>query len=102
MVGKPKGKRLTDEIDKLARIAAMITNVDQNVGRLLGKLDQLGPTDNTIVIFLVDNGPNTLRYVGDKRGMKSHVQNKRRSESIVLTTCAVAALLAHSKCSRLT
>ncbi|MCH8148771.1 MAG: sulfatase-like hydrolase/transferase, partial [Planctomycetes bacterium] len=49
------------------------TNVDQNVGRLLGKLDRLGITDNTIVIFLVDNGPNTLRFVGDKRGMKSHV-----------------------------
>ena len=73
MIRKPKGQRLTAEIDKLARISAMITNVDQNVGRLLKKLDRLGLTENTVVIFLVDNGPNTMRYVGNKHGMKSHV-----------------------------
>ena len=73
MIRKLKGKRLKSEVDKLARIAAMITNVDQNVCRLFKKLDQLGLTKNTIVIFLVDNGPNSSRYVGNKRGMKSHV-----------------------------
>ncbi len=73
MVAKPKGKRLDAAIDRLARIAAMITNVDQNMGRLFGKLDALGITDNTLVIFLVDNGPNTLRYVRELRGMKSYV-----------------------------
>lgn len=73
VVGNPKGKRLEAEVDRLARIAAMITNVDQNVGRLFKKLDAVGITGNTLVIFLVDNGPNTLRYVGKRRGMKSHV-----------------------------
>jgi arylsulfatase/arylsulfatase A len=64
----------TPNIDAMSkRIAAMITNVDQNVGRLFKILDQLGLTKNTIVIFLVDNGPNSSRYVGNKRGMKSHV-----------------------------
>ena len=53
----------------------MITNVDQNVGKLFAKLDQLGITDNTLVMFLVDNGPNTRRYVGDRRGMKSEVHD---------------------------
>lgn len=63
------------ESDKLARIAAMITNIDQNVGRLFRKLGALKLLNNTIVIYLNDNGPNTLRYVGDMRGMKSHVDD---------------------------
>ncbi|MBX3437731.1 MAG: arylsulfatase [Planctomycetaceae bacterium] len=59
--------------DTLARIAAMITNIDQNVGRLFDHLGQMGITDNTIVIYMVDNGPNTQRYVGPFRGNKSNV-----------------------------
>jgi hypothetical protein len=34
----------------------MITNIDENVGRLLAKLDDLGLTENTILIFMTDNG----------------------------------------------
>lgn len=65
--------RMEKEVDDLARIAAMITNVDQNVGKLFAKLAELGITDNTLVIFLVDNGPNRMRYVGQRRGMKTEV-----------------------------
>ena len=59
--------------DQRARIFAMIANVDQNVGRLFKHLAKTGLTDNTIVIFMVDNGPNGMRYVAGHRGMKSHV-----------------------------
>ncbi len=59
--------------DKLARIFAMIENVDQNVGRLVAELDRLGIADQTVVVFMVDNGPNTTRYVGPFRGQKTHV-----------------------------
>ncbi|QEG02411.1 Arylsulfatase precursor [Stieleria maiorica] len=68
-------KRREAEFDKLARIAAMITNIDDNVARLFAKLDELGVTDNTIVIYLNDNGPNSMRYVGEMRGMKTHVDD---------------------------
>jgi len=51
----------------------MITNIDDNMGKLFAKLDQLGITENTIVIFMVDNGPNGRRYVAGFKGMKSHV-----------------------------
>ena len=68
-------QRLEEEHDKLARIAAMITNIDQNVGRLFKKLDALGIRENTIVVYLNDNGPNTLRFVGDMRGMKTGVDD---------------------------
>ena len=67
--------RLRTESDKLARIAAMITNIDENVGRLFKKLDELGVRENTIVVYLNDNGPNSMRFVGDMRGMKSHVDD---------------------------
>ncbi|MEC8554184.1 MAG: arylsulfatase [Planctomycetota bacterium] len=75
LVNKLNPQRLKSETDKLARIAAMITNIDQNVGSLMQKLVSLGIADNTIVIYLNDNGPNTMRYVGDMRGMKSHVDD---------------------------
>ena len=36
--------------------AAMVDRIDQNVGRLVGELDALGELDNTIIVFLSDNG----------------------------------------------
>ncbi len=35
---------------------AMITSADENIGRLLGRLDELGLSQDTMVIFLSDNG----------------------------------------------
>jgi len=73
LVDPLQGKPLADAIDRLSRIAAMITNIDQNVGRLFARLDRLGLTDETLVIFLVDNGPNSRRFVGPFRGSKTDV-----------------------------
>ncbi len=39
-----------------ANFYGMITNIDDNVGRLLKKLKALGLEDNTILIFMTDNG----------------------------------------------
>ncbi|GGK12147.1 N-acetylgalactosamine-6-sulfatase [Yeosuana aromativorans] len=36
--------------------AAMVSAIDDGVGDILNKLDQLGLTDNTIICFLSDNG----------------------------------------------
>ena len=36
--------------------AAMIDRVDQNIGRLLRKLEKQGKLDNTLILFLSDNG----------------------------------------------
>lgn len=70
-----KGHKLGNTVkqDRLARIYAMITNIDQNVGRLLKKLEELKIDDDTLVIFMVDNGPNGRRYVAGMRGAKSNV-----------------------------
>lgn len=75
LANKLNPRRLKAETDKLARISAMITNIDQNVGRLFKKLDSLGLSENTIVVYLNDNGPNTMRFVGDMRGMKAAVDD---------------------------
>ena len=37
--------------------AAMIAEVDRHTGRLMQKLDSMGAADNTIVVFMSDNGP---------------------------------------------
>jgi arylsulfatase A-like enzyme len=62
-----KAKGLNDE---LACIYGMCANLDANVGRLLQHLKDKQLTENTIVIFLTDNGPNGARYNGDMKGMK--------------------------------
>ena len=48
-----------------ARTYGMIANVDANIGRLLAKLKELGIEDNTIVVFMSDNGPRTKRTKND-------------------------------------
>ncbi len=59
--------------DDIARIFAMIENVDENIGRLIDLLERRDITRNTIVIFLNDNGPNSRRFAGPFRGMKGEV-----------------------------
>ena len=36
--------------------AAMVDRVDQNIGRLLKRLEEQGKLDNTLILFLADNG----------------------------------------------
>ena len=40
----------------MAAFFGMIANIDDNIGRLLARLDQLKLADDTIVIFMTDNG----------------------------------------------
>ncbi len=41
---------------QLAKFFGMIANFDENLGRLLDHVDALGLRDNTLVIFMTDNG----------------------------------------------
>ena len=49
---------------------AMVENIDYNVGRITTKLRKLYLEDDTIVIYLTDNGPNNYRWNGGMRGRK--------------------------------
>ena len=57
------------------RIYGMVTNIDDNIGKLVSKLKELNIDKNTILIFMTDNGPQQYRYVSNLRGLKSSVYN---------------------------
>lgn len=45
-------------------------NIDWNVGRILDRLDQLQLSENTIVMYFSDNGPNSWRWNDGMKGRK--------------------------------
>jgi arylsulfatase A-like enzyme len=64
----------TDVEDPFDRaMYALVENVDDNMGRLLAKLEELEILDDTVFIFLTDNGPNGSRFNGGMLGQKATV-----------------------------
>jgi arylsulfatase A-like enzyme len=73
------GYGYTPHFTPRAAYAAMITRMDRYVGNLLKLIDELGLTDNTLVVFSSDNGTTHLdqevdftffKSVGELRGLK--------------------------------
>lgn len=60
------------DIDTISALA-MCENIDWNVGRILNKLEEDQIAENTIVIYMSDNGPNTWRWNGGMKGKKGAV-----------------------------
>ena len=58
----------------MATYAAMIDRMDQGIGRVLAKLDALSITDDTLIIFLSDNG-GCAEYMAEdgRRDHRSYV-----------------------------
>ncbi|MGE0610241.1 MAG: arylsulfatase [Pirellulales bacterium] len=69
--GHPTPEQLNH--DTLARVYAMIENIDSNVGRLLAWLEERELADNTLLLFLTDNGEATVGYNAGLRGQKATV-----------------------------
>ncbi len=59
-----------EDIDHIKAALAMCENIDWNVGRLMESLKTSGKTDNTIVVYFSDNGPNGTRWNGGMKGRK--------------------------------
>ena len=74
-------EKMRDELDlKMALYSAIIDRMDQNVGRIVKKLKAAGRLDNTLILFMVDNGvPGT--GVHDWRGL--FAKNDRNPETRV-------------------
>lgn len=52
---------------------AMCENIDWNVGRILQRINELGLSKNTIILYFSDNGPNSNRWNGGMKGKKGSV-----------------------------
>jgi arylsulfatase len=70
---KPFPKMHSKGKEYARKVYGMVTNIDDNLGRLFNKLEQLNLDENTLVIFMTDNGPQDLRYIAGLRGKKSSV-----------------------------
>ncbi len=72
------GGHYTDQSMPKATYAAMVTHLDQGVGRILDRLEAQGVAENTLVLFTSDNGPHAeggydpsyFNSNGDLRGFK--------------------------------
>lgn len=56
LIAKYKSKPGSDQPHQNPIVGAMVETLDNSVGQLLDKLDELGLADNTLVIFVSDNG----------------------------------------------
>lgn len=59
--------------ENTAKVYGMLANLDENVGKLLDSLTNLGLERDTMVIFFTDNGPYGARYNAGMRGAKGTV-----------------------------
>lgn len=66
---KYSGNNNKDENHSKAALA-MCENIDWNVGRIIQTLESLKIFENTIIIYLSDNGPNGHRWNGGMKGIK--------------------------------
>jgi arylsulfatase len=53
------------ESRKMEIYAGMVSNLDENVGRLIQHLKEIGEYDNTVIIFMSDNGAASEDYFND-------------------------------------
>ena len=59
-----------EKIDHTRAALAMCENIDWNVGRIVDELSAQQLLENTIILYLSDNGPNGHRWNGGMRGTK--------------------------------
>jgi len=64
------GTNKNKEINHPKAALAMCENIDWNVGRILKTLESLEVDENTIIVYLSDNGPNGHRWNGGMKGIK--------------------------------
>jgi len=74
--------------------AAAVTGMDQALGRLFAKLDELGLADNTLIFFTSDNGPEDYHVRNARNagvGSPGPFRGRKRSiyEGGVRTSCIV-------------
>jgi arylsulfatase A-like enzyme len=72
-LGQPIPREWASPPETVARVYAMVSNIDKNIGRVLKALDDRKLAADTIVIFLTDNGAAQVRFNAGLRGWKGSV-----------------------------
>lgn len=70
--------------DQMAAFYGMITNIDENMGQLVSRLKEWGLEDNTILIFMTDNG-TAAGYKRPRPRNLSKKQQRRLSKGKPIT-----------------
>ncbi|WP_347840509.1 arylsulfatase [uncultured Draconibacterium sp.] len=74
-----------EAVDFTRAALAMCENIDWNVGRITDKLEELQLTENTIVVFLSDNGPNAWRWNDGMKGKKGSTDEGGVRSPMIIT-----------------
>ena len=74
-IARPGTQPAPDDLARARCALAMMENLDDNVGRVLRRLDDLGLARDTLVAFFSDNGPNSSRWNGGMRGRKGNTDD---------------------------
>ena len=81
--------RQDDLARRMAIYAAMVERVDHNLGRVISDLEANGELDNTLILFLSDNGPNAENHEFGKKkseeprtGAHTFSQTAKRSDPL--------------------
>ena len=59
-----------ENVEKTKAALGMIENIDENVGKIIKTLKEIDKYENTIIIFLSDNGPNGNRWNNELKERK--------------------------------
>lgn len=62
-------------------MASMLKSVDESLGRIVAKLEELGLTQNTVILFTSDNGGNVHSNTAEDRKRKARRRQSRSAES---------------------
>ncbi len=65
-IAQYEGKLQRDFHHQNPTYAAMVHSLDENVGRVVDKLDELDLSENTIIVFTSDNGGTIRKYAGQQ------------------------------------
>jgi arylsulfatase len=71
--GKNVSEMSDRDMEDARRVYGMISNLDDNLGRLLLSLKELSLEEQTLLVFMTDNGPQQRRYTAGLNQRKSSV-----------------------------
>jgi arylsulfatase len=71
------GKNVADmnnkDLDAARKVYGMVSNIDDNLGRLFKTLEYLELEENTLLVFITDNGPQQRRFTAGLNERKGSV-----------------------------